>query len=61
MEWLTTPLADLLVWTFETFLEPAGNLPNTLFTLLGFGGLFYWLNLQSKYNKKAEQESNQLK
>jgi hypothetical protein len=55
------PLADFTVWTFETFLEPAENLPNIAFTLLGFVGLFYWLNLQAKYNKKAEQESNQLK
>lgn len=61
MEWLTTPLADFIVWTFETFLEPMKNMPNTAFLLLGFVGLFYWLNLQAKYNKQAEQNPNQIK
>lgn len=49
-------IGDALVWTFETFLEPAGNIPNYLFIALGFVGLGIWLKMQAAYNRKAEQE-----
>lgn len=34
---------------------------NTGIVLLGFVGLFYWLNIQRKLNAKAENDPNQLK
>jgi len=49
-------IADIVVWTFEHVLEPLGNIPNVLFIILGFVGLFTWLNIQKKYNKKAEED-----
>jgi hypothetical protein len=61
MQYLTGPIAALILWTFKNLLVPIGDLPNYinpnyLFLGLGFVGLFYWLNLQGKYNKKAERE-----
>jgi hypothetical protein len=61
MEWLTNPLADFFVWSFDTFLVPFENLPNLAFLILGFVGLFYWLNFQAKMNKKADENPNQIK
>ena len=49
-------IAEIVVWTFEHLVVPAGNIPNVLFIILGFVGLFMWLNIQKKYNKKAEEE-----
>lgn len=61
MQYLVGPIAALILWTFKNVLVPIGDLPNYinpnyLFLVLGFVGLFYWLNLQGKYNKKAERE-----
>lgn len=61
MQYLTGPIAALIKWTFDYILVPIGELPdyinpNYIFLVLGFVGLFYWLRLQAKYNKKAEQE-----
>lgn len=61
MEYLLGPIAAIIKWTFDNILVPIGDLPdvvnpNYLFLGVGFIGLFYWLNLQGKYNKKAEQE-----
>ena len=61
MQYLTGPIAALMIWTFNTLLIPLGELPtyinpNYLFLALGFIGLFYWLRLQGQYNKKAERE-----
>lgn len=47
-------IADFLEWTFVTFLEPLGNIPNTIFILIGFAAVFYWLYLQGRYNKEAK-------
>ncbi len=50
------PFANFIVWSFENILENLGNLPNVLFVLIGFVGLFYWLKTQGNYNTKAEKE-----
>lgn len=71
MDWLAYALGDLFVWTFENLLVPFGDLgnsenlwfisPNFLFVILGFLGLGLWLSIQSKYNKAAANDPNQLK
>lgn len=43
-------------YAFFGLLKNLGNIPNYAFIALGFVGLFYWLNLQKKYNKKAQEE-----
>jgi hypothetical protein len=53
-------LGDLLTWTFGIF-EVLGNAFNYSVIVLGFIGLFYWLNLQRKFNAAAENNSDQLK
>lgn len=60
MDWLVYPLGDLLTWSFG-ILEFLGNGPNDLFLLMGFGGMFYWLYLQGKFNKEAAANPNQIK
>ena len=61
MDWLFLPLRDLLVFSFENGLEVLQNLPNLFFSLLISFGLIYWMFLQYKLNKKADQDSNQVK
>jgi len=71
MDWLAYPLGNLIVWIFDNLLVPFGELsnsdnfwflsPNLLFLVIGFLGLFIWLSLQSKYNKQAEEDPNQIK
>jgi len=60
MDYIVNPIGRLIVWTFDNILVPIGDLgavnPNTIFIILGFVGLFYWLYSQHKYNKKAESE-----
>ncbi len=59
-------MTDFIYWlndalnAFFNVFEKLGNIPNYIFIVLGFVGLFYWLNLQKKFNKKA-QESGSLK
>lgn len=60
MDWLVYPIGDLCIWSFG-FLEKLENLPNDLFLLTGFAGMFYWLWLQGKYNKEAAANPNQIK
>ncbi|MFZ5551958.1 MAG: hypothetical protein ACOZCO_02490 [Bacteroidota bacterium] len=63
MDWIAYPLGDLFLWTFG-ILEFFGNMavnPNVIFIVIGFLGLFYWLNEQRKYNKAAAENPNQLK
>ena len=50
-------LGDAFYWFFSYF-EKLENLPNIIFTALGFVMLFWWLGLQKKYNKKAESEGS---
>ena len=61
MNWLLHPIRDFLIWMFENTLEPLGNVPNIIFISLILGGLVYWMFVQNKLNKKAEQEPNQIK
>jgi uncharacterized membrane protein YuzA (DUF378 family) len=47
------------LWLNEVVMEPLGAMlfnPNSVFIIVGFVGLFYWLNLQKKYNQKADKE-----
>lgn len=56
-------IGDILTWTFN-FLQDDFGLPslmNTGVILLGFVGLFYWLNWQRKFNAEAENNSDVLK
>ena len=61
MDWLFLPLRDLLVFSFENGLEVLQNLPNLFLTLIIYFGLIYWMFLQYKLNKKADQDPNQVK
>ena len=51
-------IGDIFQWTFQIF-EVIGNSFNYfLIAVVGFGGLFYWLNLQRKFNAKAANDPN---
>ena len=54
-----TGLGDLLngAWFYDNI----GNIFNYSVIVLGFIGLFYWLNIQKKLNDKASKDPNQLK
>jgi hypothetical protein len=54
-------LGDFILWTTEILFENVGNLFNNLVIILGFVGLFIWLNIQRKYNEKAKNNPNQIK
>ncbi|HLV52532.1 MAG TPA: hypothetical protein VKY29_00830 [Cryomorphaceae bacterium] len=61
MDYIVNPIAWLIKWSFDHILVPIGELPtiinpNTLFIIVGFVGLFYWLRTQVKYNHKAQRE-----
>lgn len=43
------------------FYDNIGNIFNYACIVLGFFGLFYWLNLQKKFNARAENDPNQIK
>lgn len=53
-------IGDLLTWTFGIF-EVIGNTFNYSVIVLGFVGLFYWLNLQRKFNAQAASNPDQIK
>ncbi len=40
-----------------SILPAMGWLPVTIFTLVGFFGLFYWLMLQARYNREAKEKN----
>jgi hypothetical protein len=52
-------LGDILngAWFYDNI----GNIFNYSLIVLGFIGLFYWLNIQRKLNDKAANDPNQLK
>lgn len=65
MQYITEPIAQLIKFTFDYILIPLGELPtavnpNTLFMVIGFVGLIYWLFLQKKFNDRAK-ETGELK
>jgi hypothetical protein len=51
---LAYSLGDLFQWTFGILIA-LGNIPNYLIIVLGFVGLFYWLNLQKKYSRDDKE------
>ena len=53
-------IADFLTWTFG-FFEWIGNKFNYSMIVLGFFGLFCWLNTQRKFNDKAANDPSKLK
>lgn len=58
---LITGLGDFILWTTAILFENIGNLFNNGAIVLGFIGLFYWLNVQKKFNQAAKNNPNQLK
>lgn len=66
MEYIVGPIAALIKWTFDNILVPIGELPdiinpNYIFIVVGCLGLVYWLFLQQKYNKQADNTPGQIK
>ena len=53
-------IAKLLQTSF-LFYEFIQNKFNYACIILGFIGLFYWLNYQRKFNQEAENNTNQIK
>ncbi len=53
MQQIFFAIGHFLEWTFN-ILTAMGWLPVTLITVVMFGGLFFWLALQAKYNRKAK-------
>jgi hypothetical protein len=53
---ILAPIADIITATFDGLLVPISNLFNTGCIVLGFVGLFIWLSMQLKYDKKAKEE-----
>lgn len=59
-------MTDFFYWLGEFFytifkpLEWLGETPyfnlNVAFIILGFVGLFFWLRMQAKFNKEAEEK-----
>ncbi|HRH38181.1 MAG TPA: hypothetical protein PK760_07545 [Flavobacteriales bacterium] len=47
-------IGHFLEWTYRILVK-MGWLPVTLITVLLFGGLFYWLMLQGRYNRRAKE------
>lgn len=54
-------LGDFILWTTDIIYENIGNGFNNLLIVVGFVGLFYWLNYQRKFNAQAENDPNQIK
>lgn len=54
-------IGSFLLWTTSILFENIGNLFNDAMIILGFIGLFYWLNMQKKFNQQAKNNPNQLK
>ena len=46
-------IADVFQWTFQIF-ELIGNAVNYSLIIFGFGGFFYWMNYQAKFNKLSD-------
>ena len=61
MDWIIFPLRDFFVLFFESTLEPLGNKPNLLYLFILLGGASYWMYIQHKLNKKADQNPDQIK
>lgn len=60
MQYIVEPIGELFEWSFG-ILEYFENLPNYAFIIIGFIGMIYWLILQKRYNKQADQNPDQIK
>lgn len=55
-------IGDVLDTTFTVLhSDVIGNKFNYSLVVLGFIGLFFWLNKQRQYNEQAKNDPNQLK
>ena len=54
-------IGDFLLWSTSSVYDNIGNTFNNALIVLGFIGLFYWLNLQRKFNAEAENNPDQFK
>ena len=62
---IVMPLADLMVWTFDSLLVPFGEFLEQWNHYIVYGGMLYaftliWLWYQRKYDKIAAQDPDQL-
>lgn len=55
MQQISFAIGHFLETSFQ-ILVALGWLPPVGISVLLFGGLMYWLNLQAKYNRKAEKD-----
>jgi hypothetical protein len=55
MQQIAFALGHFMEWTF-TIITGLGWLPSIGISLLLFFGIVYWLNLQGRYNRKAEKD-----
>lgn len=53
-------IGDFLYGLPFEFYDNIGNIFNYSCIVLGFVGLFYWLNLQRKFNEQAKNDPNKL-
>jgi hypothetical protein len=53
-------IGDFMQFLFG-FFEIVGDVFNWTLIILGFVGMFYWLNWQKKFNDKAAKDPNQIK
>lgn len=54
-------IGDAILWSTSILFDNIGNSFNNAMIVLGFIGLFYWLNYQRKFNKEAANNPDQLK
>jgi len=54
-------IGDGMYWLFETTLEIMGDYPWIFVMFFGIFCFALWMRLQSKYNKAAENDPNQIK
>ena len=54
-------IGDGILWSTSILFDNIGNLANNAFIILGFIGLFYWLNYQKKFNEEAKNNPDQIK
>ncbi len=51
-----TPIAEFLVWIFDSLLVPISDAFNWVVIIIAIVGIFGWLRMLKSYNVKAEQE-----
>lgn len=54
-------IGDLIIWSTSIVYDNIGNAFNYSMIVLGFIGLFYWLNYQNKSNQEAKNNPDQIK